>query len=111
MSKIDPKEVEKRMARISEMFSEMVAHAETVSQTRCPYRDRHDLCTAEFRCRNQKPPAEEGARHLCGHDGNFDYRSAWESQPLAHERAKKKVKEIREGAARRRRESRRKKAD
>ena len=71
MSKIDPKEIEKRMARISEMFSEMVAHAETVSQTRCPYRDRHDLCTAEFRCRNQKPPAEEGARHPCGHDGNF----------------------------------------
>ena len=111
MSKIDPKEIEKRMARISEMFSEMVSHAETVSQTRCPYRDRHDLCTAEFRCRNQKPPASEGERHPCSHDGNFDYRSAWESQPLAHDRAKKKVKEIREGAAWRRSESRRKKAE
>ena len=76
MSKIDPKEIEKRMARISEMFSEMVAHAETVSQTRCPYRDRHDLCTAEFRCRNQKPPAEEGARHTCGHDGRKSKRFA-----------------------------------
>ena len=111
MSKIDPKEIEKRMARISEMFSEMVSHAETVSQTRCPYRDRHDLCTAEFLCRNQKLPASEGERHPCGHDGHFDYRSAWESQPLAHDRAKKKGKEIREGAAWGRSEARRKKAD
>ncbi len=111
MSKIDPKEVQKRITRISEMFSEMVVHAETVSQTRCPYRDRKDQCTAEFRCRNQKSPGADGALHLCGHDGKFDYLSAWESQPLAHERAKKKIREIREGAARRRKESRRKKAD
>ena len=97
------------MARISEMFSEMVTHAETVSRTRCPYRDRFDHCTAEFRCRNQKPPPDEDTKHPCGHDGDFDYRSAWESQPLAHERAKKKVEEIRRGAARRRTDSRRKK--
>ena len=111
MSKIDPKEIEKRMARISDIFSEMVAHAETVSRTRCPYRDRFDSCTAEFRCRNQQPAAGNDAPQDCRHDGDFDYRSAWESQPLAHERAKKKVREIRQGASRRRNESRRKNAD
>ncbi|MDP6475986.1 MAG: hypothetical protein QF449_02000 [Alphaproteobacteria bacterium] len=102
MSKVDRKEIDKRMARISDIFSEMVAHAESLSRTRCPYRDRFDHCTAEFRCRNQNPPAAEDARHPCGHDGDFDYRSAWESQPLAHERAKKKVTKIRRDATRRR---------
>ena len=92
MSKIDPEEIQKRMARISEMFSEMVSHAEIVSQTRCPYRDRHDFCSAEFRCRNQKPPTSEGERHPCGHEGDFDYRSAWESDPRAADTARQRIK-------------------
>ncbi len=109
MPKLDPEEAQKRMDRISEMFSEMVSHAETLSQTRCPYRDRNDHCTADFRCRNQKPPAADDTPHSCGHDGKFDYRSAWESRPLERERIKKKVRDIRDGAARRRDQARRKK--
>ncbi len=105
MAKLDPEEVQKRMARISEIFSEIVAHAETLSQTRCPYRDRNDHCTAEFRCRNQQPSAANDAPFFCGHDGKFDYRSAWETRPLERERIKKRVRDIRDGAARRRKKS------
>lgn len=111
MSKLDPKEIQKRMDRISEMFTDMVSHAETVSQTRCPYRDRHDHCTAEFRCRNQQRPDTDEAPIVCGHNGEFDYSSAWESNPLHHARAKKKISKIRDDAAKRRSASRRKKTD
>ncbi len=110
MAKIDPKDIQERMDRISEIFTDMVSHAETVSKTRCPYRDRKDRCTAEFRCRNQQKPDADGVL-ACGHDGKFDYSSAWESNPLAHARSKKKVSQIRADAVRRRAESRRKKTD
>jgi hypothetical protein len=93
MAKLDPAEVQKRMARIS--------------QTRCPYRDRKDRCTAEFRCRNQQAAVAKDAQHTCGHDGAFDYRTAWESRPLEHDRIKKKVRDIRDGARRRRNRLRR----
>jgi len=32
----------------------------------------------------------------CGHDGRFDYRSAWETDPAAVERARQKLKKTRE---------------
>lgn len=97
--KIDPAEYQKRLDRMTEMFSDMVSHAETVSQFRCPYRDKHDRCTAEFTCRNQTDD-EDTVR--CGHDGQFDYRSAWESQPKSHARAKRKIAAIKDEAAARR---------
>ncbi len=111
MSKIDPKDIQQRMDRISEIFTDMVSHAETLSKTRCPYRDRKDRCTAEFRCRNQQNRQADDAPLLCGHEGEFDYRSAWESNPLAHARAAKKLDEIQVDADRRRADSRRKKSD
>ncbi len=97
--KIDPAEYQKRLDRMTEMFSDMVSHAEAVSLFRCPYRDRHDLCTAEFICRNQVD-GEDG--QTCGHDGQFDYRSAWESQPKSRDRAKRKIAAIKEEAVSRR---------
>jgi len=109
MAKLDPKDAQKRIDRISEIFSEIVSHAETLSQIRCPYRDRNDHCTAEFRCRNQRAPVAEDSPHGCGHDGNFDYRNAWESRPLERDRIKEKVRDIRNDAARRRRQMRHKK--
>ncbi len=111
MSKVDPKDIQQRMDRISEIFTDIVSHAETVSKTRCPYRNRHDHCTAEFRCRNQQAGDAEEAPLVCGHEGEFDYRSAWESNPLLHDRAKKKIDEISSAAAKRRAGSRRKKTD
>lgn len=99
MKKIDPAEYQKRLDRITEIFAGMVSHADTVSQTRCPYRDRHDHCTAEFRCRNQQAKDDV---FICGHDGAFDYRSAWDTNPDAYRRAKTKVEKIKRESAERR---------
>ena len=103
MPKIDPKEIQKRMDRIAHMFEDMVTHADKVSRSRCPYRNRVDHCTAAFRCRNQKIPKDPGNDSiLCLHDGAFDYSNAWENNPLAYKKVKAKVKNIRaEGKKRR----------
>lgn len=93
---------QERLDRIGELFAGIVSHAEASSLVRCPYRDRHDLCTAQFRCRNQIPVAGDEASLACGHDGKFDYRTAWESHPRSHERAKAKVEDIKQEAAARR---------
>lgn len=102
MTKIDRDAFQKRLDRMTELFSDMVGHADELSQTRCPYRDRHDRCTAQIRCRNQRPPRAKDELLQCGHDGTLDYRSAWESDPNAYQRAKTKVEKIKCGAAKRR---------
>ena len=69
------------------MLATIADHANTQATWRCPYKDRHDRCTAAFGCRNQRRPAagdqrfEPGAgkpRFLCAADDKLDYRSAWE---------------------------------
>ena len=91
---VDPAEVQKRFDRLTEILGDIVTRADAQAAERCPYRDRHDTCTARFRCRNQAPPdrnqapaAEDApaaeATLVCTHDGAFDYRSAWESDPRA----------------------------
>ncbi len=102
MRKIDPVEIQKRLDRITELFSGMVREADAKSLTRCPYRDRHDDCTAAIRCRNQRPPRENSKLQQCGHDGALDYRSAWESNPDLHGRAKERIARVKDEAAARR---------
>ncbi len=92
----------KRLDRISEIFGNMAAHAETQAQTRCPYRDRRDRCTAHIRCRHQLATGDDDAPPACTHDGRFDYRLAWESRPESRDRAKRRIKAIRDRAAARR---------
>jgi hypothetical protein len=111
MPKIDPEEYRKRLARITELFAGMVKQADRQSQARCPYRNRHDECTATFRCRNQRPPRQDGGAELCGHDGGLDYRSAWESDPNAYARAKERVGRVKAEAAKRRQTGRTKALD
>ncbi len=106
--KISQDDYQKRLDRITEIFSDMVAHADTISQHRCPYRDRHDKCTAAIRCRNQIAPEIEGEAATCGHDGRFDYRDAWETDPSRYHRAKKKINDVKSAAAARRRTTTRK---
>ena len=87
-------EYQKRLDKISELFSSMVNHADVQAMHRCPYKNRFDQCTAKFGCRNQrKPPStglagkqargrvtpEEGLL-LCGGDDKIDYRTAWETE-------------------------------
>ena len=99
---IDPQEIRKRLVRISEIFAGVVGHAERVSRERCPYRDRLDRCTALFRCRNQRADSADPEVLLCGHDGELDYRTAWETDARARERVKGKIATIRRQAAARR---------
>ena len=106
--KIDKEAYQKRLDRMTEIFSDMVSHADELSQHRCPYRDRFDQCTAEFRCRNQAAPEADGALALCTHDGSFDYRTAWESDPSTYGRAKEKIEKIKRASSERRSAARKK---
>ena len=74
------------------MLATIADHANTQATWRCPYKDRHDRCTAAFGCRNQRRPAagdprfEPGAgkpSFLCAGDDKLDYRSAWEVDAVA----------------------------
>ena len=102
MQRIDPLEHRQRLDRITEIFAGMVAHADEQASVRCPYRDRLDQCTAKFRCGNQQ--ATDGVSELlqCGHDGSFDYRPAWETDPQVYDKAKAKLEQIHSHASRRR---------
>ncbi len=99
--KIDKADYQRRIDRMSEIFAGIAEKATETSRTRCPYRDARDLCTAEFRCRNQLPETADGI--ACGHEGGFNYQDAWESDPLLHERAKKRIARNKERAEARRR--------
>ncbi len=104
MSDSDRQAFQERLDRMAAVFSDIVSHAEESILTRCPYRDRFDLCTALFRCRNQLPTDKGEPDDLaCGHDGNFDYRSAWESNPRAVKRTRERIVRIKRDAQRRRR--------
>ncbi len=103
MSDPDQQAFGERLERMAAIFSDIVAHAEESILTRCPYRDRFDLCTALFRCRNQLPTDDGDPEDLaCGHDGKFDYRSAWESNPRAVKRTRERIVRIKRDARRRR---------
>ena len=78
---------QQRLDRLSAVLAPIADHANEQATWRCPYKDRHDRCTAVFGCRNQRRPAagdrrfEPGAgtpRFLCAGDDKLDYRSAWE---------------------------------
>jgi hypothetical protein len=76
MQKIDPAEYRKRLDRLSEILNGIAQHAAELSDSRCPYKDRLDRCTAKFGCRNQR---RQGKILLCVGDDKLDYRKAWES--------------------------------
>ena len=99
----DKKAYQERLDRIADIFSDVVANAEISSLLRCPYRDQNDYCTALFRCRNQLAVEGDSEELACGHTGEFDYRTAWESQPRARERVKRKIADIKRDAEERRR--------
>ncbi len=80
MKKIDKVEYEKRLNKITQIFEELVVHADEQSTYRCPYKNRFDQCTAKFGCRNQRK-IDEGTGLLCVGDDKLDYRSAWETDP------------------------------
>ena len=86
MKKTNKAEYEKRLSKITQIFEELVVHADEQATYRCPYKNRFDHCTAKFGCRNQRK-IDEGTGLLCVGDDKLDYRSAWETdasgQPTA----------------------------
>ena len=102
MPKISQQDYQKRLDRLTEIFSDIVSHADEQATHRCPYRDARDRCTAAFSCGNQIAAAEKDQPATCGHDGTFDYSLAWETDPATRERAKTKLSAIQRAAAARR---------
>ena len=96
-------EFQKRLDRINSIFTAILGHAEESSLYRCPYRDSQDLCTALFSCRNQVSNAGEPDSFSCSHNGSFDYRPAWESNPKGWKRMQEKTAAIRDEALKNRR--------
>ena len=80
IQKIDKAEYQKRLKKITELFSGMVVHADHLSTYRCPYKNRLDECTAKFGSQNQRKPQKVGDPLLCAGDDKLDYRSAWETE-------------------------------
>ena len=97
MSKIDKEAYQKRLDRITDLFSGMVTHADEQATYRCPYKNRFDQCTAKFGCRNQRKPSVKGDLYLCAGDDKLDYRSAWETE--AETGADTEIEEIKYGMA------------
>ena len=67
----------RRRARLTRIFADIIEHAQVQCLSRCPYRDSRDLCTAQFGCRNQGPVDSQNGLSSCLCDGEVDYRGAW----------------------------------
>jgi hypothetical protein len=81
MQTIDPAEFEKRIKRITAIFSQIVEHSDKQALVRCPYKNRFSQCTAKFGCRYKRPPGADSELPICTSDDQLDYRTAWESTP------------------------------
>lgn len=92
VQKIDKAEYEKRIARITSLFKDMVVQADKQSLQRCPYKNRLDQCTAKFGCRNKRKPRAPGELPVCACNDGLDYRTAWESDPQAYVEVRRKLK-------------------
>lgn len=93
MQKINKEDYQKRLDRITNLFSEMVTHADEQAQQRCPYKNRFDECTAKFGCRNQRRARPERDLLMCGGDEKLDYRRAWEVAPDEYDNMKATIEE------------------
>lgn len=103
MEDSEEKRVLERRQRMTEILADIAGHAQSTARERCPYMSKPGMCTAQFKCRNQRPTEDEAGAFKCGHDGTFDYRSAWEARPDAYEITRAKLRKIRTEAEQRRR--------
>ena len=69
----------KSLAMLAEIMEPMNAAAMAQSKFRCPYRNKDDLCTAKFGCRNQRKPKVNDLFGCAQKDNDYlDYRNFWE---------------------------------
>ena len=78
------------LGAIASIYSDMVKHAEQVSLTRCPYKNRLSECTAKIGCRNQD--RSKAGVVMCKGDDELDYRTAWETDPGSASEMHQKLK-------------------
>jgi hypothetical protein len=76
---VDQASYQERLDRLSEIFGSMMITVEDLTTKRCPYKNKHNRCTAAFGCRNQRKPPVDGERMICAGDDKLDYRRAWET--------------------------------
>ena len=76
--KIDKIQVRASLDRLYDVFKEIGGVANQVSKWRCPYKNQHDRCTANFDCRNQLHIHKPGDQAICTGSDKLDYRNAWE---------------------------------
>ena len=77
----DPARLRRSLDQLYEILTEISLVADEKNLYRCPYKDRLNLCTAQFGCRNQRRPPNPGELKLCGGDDKLDYRPFWDTQP------------------------------
>lgn len=69
----------KSLEMLAQIMEPMNDAAMAQSKFRCPYRNKDDLCTAKFGCRNQRKPKVKEMFGCAQKDNdNLDYRSYWE---------------------------------
>jgi hypothetical protein len=76
---VDAAAYQRSLDRISQIFDGMMVTVEDLTSKRCPYKNRHDRCTAGFGCRNQRKPPVKDELMICGGDDKLDYRRAWQT--------------------------------
>ena len=60
MTKVDKEAYKNSLDKLTEVLTGIARHADEQSTYRCPYKNRHDECTAKIGCRNQRKPKTEG---------------------------------------------------
>ena len=75
---VDKERLRESLARLWDIYKDMAEVASEVSTRRCPYKNQHDRCTANFGCRNQLNTGVPDELPICTGSDNLDYRSAWE---------------------------------
>ncbi len=102
------KDYQERLDRISNIFGEIMAHAQDQikSHGRCPYRSAKDECTAKFGCANRADPADRQGVPICAHDGTLDFRDAWETRPESYAKTKEKIAKVKQQSRKARRDRR-----
>ena len=92
MEQIDPAQFQKRVDKLTQIFARIAEHAEEQALQRCPYKDRLNQCTAKFGCRFKRRASQPESLPICTSDDKLDYRTAWESDPEAHDQVKAQVR-------------------
>ena len=75
---VDKEGLKKSLSRLWEIYQQIGEVANQVSTWRCPYKNRHDRCTAQFGCRYQSRSGGSEELPVCTGSDELDYRSAWE---------------------------------